>query len=402
MEFNIHTQILLFVFAIAVVIGAVANKTNFCTMGAVSDWTNMGDKGRFRAWLFAMTVALVGLLAMEVSGIVALPADTFPPYRTANFAWLRYVLGGLLFGIGMTLGSGCGNKTFVRIGGGNLKSLVLLVFFAAPAAYWMLWGEIGGQGFYTLFFEGWIQPTTINLQNFGVQSQELGAIVGGLLGVKDVANLHLAVGGVIAVLMLIYIFKSSDYRGSFDNILGGAVIGLAVVAGWWITGGPLGKEWLDWAQLEPDIPSRVAVQSYTFISPMGDTARYVLNPQNLLLVNFGVLALAGVIIGSFLYTVLTRKFRIEWFVNFKDFLAHAIGGVLMGVGGVLSMGCTIGQGVTGISTLALGSILTFAFIVFGSALTMKVQYYMLDEKGFACALHHGLADMKLMPKPKAA
>ena len=203
--------------------------------------------------------------------------------------------------------------------------------------------------------------------------------------------------------MLVYIFKSSDYRGSFDNILGGAVIGLAVVAGWWITGGPLGKEWLDWAQLEPDMPSRVAIQSYTFISPMGDTARYVLSPKNLLLVNFGVLALAGVIIGSFLYAVLARKFRIEWFVNFKDFLAHAIGGVLMGTGGVLSMGCTIGQGVTGISTLALGSILTFiAFIVFGSALTMKVQYYMLDEKGFACALHHGLADMKLMSKPKAA
>ena len=81
MEFNIHTQILLFVFAIAVVIGAVANKTNFCTMGAVSDWTNMGDKGRLRAWLFAMTVALVGLLAMEAGGIVTLPADTFP--RTA-------------------------------------------------------------------------------------------------------------------------------------------------------------------------------------------------------------------------------------------------------------------------------------------------------------------------------
>ncbi len=402
MEFNIHTQILLFVFAIAVVIGAVANKTNFCTMGAVSDWANMGDKGRLRAWLFAMTVALVGLLAMEVSGIVALPADTFPPYRTANFAWLRYVLGGLLFGIGMTLGSGCGNKTFVRIGGGNLKSLVLLVFFAAPTAYWMLWGEIGGQGFFTLFFDSWLQPTVISLQNYGIQSQELGAVIGGLLGVRDVANLHLAVGGVIAVLMLIYIFKSSDYRGSFDNILGGAVIGLAVVAGWWITGGPLGKEWLDWAQLEPEVPSRVAIQSYTFISPMGDTARYVLSPQNLLLVNFGVLALAGVIIGSFLYAVLARKFRIEWFVNSKDFLAHAVGGVLMGTGGVLSMGCTIGQGVTGISTLALGSILTFAFIVFGSALTMKVQYYILDEKKFFDALRYGLSDMKLLPKPKAA
>ncbi len=402
MEFNIHTQILLFVFFTAVVMGAVANKTNFCTMGAVSDWVNIGDKGRMRAWLLAMTVALIGLLGMEAAGIVSMPSDTFPPYRTANFSWLRYVLGGFLFGIGMTLGSGCGNKTFIRIGGGNLKSLVLLVCFAGPAAYWMLWGSIGEQGFFDTVFNSWIQPTAISLQSHGIQSQELGAIVGGLLGIQDVSKLHFIIGAATALLVLIYIFRSSEFRSGFDNILGGAVIGLAVVAGWWITGGSLGKEWLDWAQLEPEAPIRIAVQSYTFISPMGDTTRYALQPGNPLLVNFGVMALVGVIVGSFLYAVVACKFRIEWFVNFKDFLAHAVGGVLMGIGGVLSMGCTIGQGVTGISTLALGSILAFIAIVFGSALTMKVQYYMLDEKGFVRALRHGLADMKLMSKPRAA
>jgi uncharacterized membrane protein YedE/YeeE len=402
MEFNIHWQILTLVFGIAVVMGAVANKTNFCTMGAVSDLVNMGDSGRLRAWLFAMTVALIGVLILEATGTVTLPGDTFPPYRTANFSWLRYALGGLLFGIGMTLGSGCGNKTFVRIGGGNLKSLVLLVFFAAPASYLMLWGSIGEAGFFDTVFNSWIQPTAIGLQNYGIQSQELGAIVAGIVGAQDAAALHLVVGAIVAVAMLAFIFKSAEFRGSFDNILGGAVIGLAVVAGWWISGGSLGREWLDWAQLEPEAPSRVAVQSYTFVSPMGDAARYTLSPTNLLLVNFGVMALAGVIVGSFLYSIVTRKFRIEWFASFKDFLAHAAGGVLMGIGGVLSMGCTIGQGVTGISTLALGSILTFAFIVFGSALTMKVQYYMLDEKSFFGALRCGLADMKLMPKPKVA
>jgi hypothetical protein len=399
MESTIHLQILLSVFAVAVIMGAVANKTNFCTMGAVSDFVNMGDSGRMRAWLFAMTVALVGVLVLEATGVVTLPGDTFPPYRTANFSWLRYVLGGVLFGIGMTLGSGCGNKTFVRIGGGNLKSLILLVGFAGPAAYLMLWGSIGDVGFFDTVFNSWIQPTAISLQNYGIQSQELGAIVGGLIGMQNTVSMHFAVGAIVAVLALIYIFKSADFRGNFDNILGGSVIGLAVVAGWWISGGAWGREWLEWAQLEPEVPSRVAVQSYTFISPMGDAARLALQPKNLLLVNFGIMALAGVIVGSFLYSIITRKFRIEWFVNFKDFLAHAIGGVLMGIGGVLSMGCTIGQGVTGVSTLALGSILTFAAIVFGSALTMKVQYYLLDEKTFLQALRHGLADMKLLPAP---
>jgi len=402
MAFTIHTQVLLTVFIVAMVMGAVANKTNFCTMGAVSDLVNMGDTGRMRAWLLAMTVALIGVLMLEATGIVTLPADTFPPYRTANFSWLRYLLGGVMFGIGMTLGSGCGNKTFVRIGGGNLKSLVLLVGFAAPAAYMMLWGSIGDAGFFDTFFNSWIQPTAINLSNHGIQSQELGAILGGFAGVENTATLHLIVGGLLVLFLLWFVFKSADFRGNFDNILGGVVIGLAVVIGWWVTGGSWGTEWKEYAEFQPDIPSRVAVQSYTFISPMGDATRYAMQPTKLHLLNFGIMALAGVVVGSFLYALIARKFRIEWFLNFKDFLAHAIGGVLMGIGGVLSMGCTIGQGITGVSTLALGSILTFGSIVFGSALTMKIQYHMLDEKSFGQALRLGLAEMRLLPAPRAA
>lgn len=404
MEFNLHWQILAAVFGIAVVLGAVLRKTNFCTMGAVSDLVNIGDGTRMRSWLFAIAVALVGVFTLEATKLVTLPAETFPPYRTANFAWLRYLLGGLMFGIGMTLGSGCGNRTFVRIGGGNLKSLVLLVFFAAPAAYCMLWGEIGGQGFFTLFFDSWLQPTVISLQNYGIQSQELGGIVGGLLGLEDTATLHLVLGAAVALALLIFIFKSVDFRASRDAVLGGAVLGLAVIAGWWITGGSLGQAWKEFVDfnLVDNPPSRVAVQSYTFVSPMGDTARYVLNPGNLALINFGVMALAGVIVGSFLYAVASRRFRVEWFASFKDFLAHAVGGVLMGAGGVLAMGCTIGQGVTGASTLALGSFLALGAMIFGSALTMKVEYYLLDEKGFLGALRYGLADLKLLPKPKAA
>ncbi|UCH52478.1 MAG: YeeE/YedE family protein, partial [Pseudomonadota bacterium] len=256
MELTIHTQILLSVFAIAVVIGAVANKTNFCTMGAVSDVVNIGDSGRMRAWILAATVALIGVLILEALGRVSLPGDTFPPYRTSNFAWLRYLLGGVMFGIGMTLGSGCGNKTFVRIGGGNLKSLVLLVLFAAPASYMMLWGAIGEEGFFDIFFNSWIQPTAIGLHNYGIQSQELGAIIAGVLGLKNVASVHLVVGSIVAIVALWFVFKSADFRASFDNILGGVVIGLAVVAGWWITGGALGKEWIDWANFESTIPSR--------------------------------------------------------------------------------------------------------------------------------------------------
>ncbi|MDP1718775.1 MAG: YeeE/YedE thiosulfate transporter family protein, partial [Burkholderiales bacterium] len=162
MEFTIHNQVLLAVFVIAMIIGAVANKTNFCTMGAVSDWVNIGDTGRMRAWVFAMTVALVGVIALEAGGVVNLSGETFPPYRTANFAALRYLVGGLLFGIGMTLGSGCGNKTLVRVGSGNLKSLTVLVI-AMIFAYLMLWTP-----FYEKLFHPWVSATTVNLAQHGV------------------------------------------------------------------------------------------------------------------------------------------------------------------------------------------------------------------------------------------
>ena len=152
------------------------------------------------------------------------------------------------------------------------------------------------------------------------------------------------------------------------------VMGSAVVAGWWLTGGPLGRAWKEYAEMAIDIPSRAQVQSYTFVSPMGDSVRYLLSPAKMPLLNFGVLALAGVIVGSFIYAVATRSFRVERFASFRDFVNHAIGGALMGLGGVLSMGCTVGQAITGVSTLAIGSFLTFFAIVIGAAGTMKYQY----------------------------
>jgi hypothetical protein len=374
MAFTIHNQVLFAAFVIAAVMGAVANKTNFCTMGAVSDWVNIGDTGRMRAWVFAMAVALIGVIALEAGGVVNLSGETFPPYRTANFAALRYLVGGLMFGIGMTLGSGCGNKTLVRVGSGNLKSLAVLAI-AMIFAYLMLWTP-----FYEKLFYPWVSATTVNLAQHGVPTQELGAIVAGMFGMQTSRGLNFTVAAIVAAGMLWFVFKSGDFRGSFDNMLGGAVIGLAVVAGWYLTGGAMGQAWKDYADMATDIPSRVQVQSYTFISPMGDSVRYLMQPAKLSLVNFGVMALAGVITGSFIYALLTRSFRIEWFASFRDFVNHAAGGVLMGIGGVLAMGCTVGQAITGVSTMAMGSILTFLAIVIGAAGTMKYQYWKMMQE----------------------
>jgi uncharacterized membrane protein YedE/YeeE len=158
-------------------------------------------------------------------------------------------------------------------------------------------------------------------------------------------------------------------------------VGLAVTAGWWLTGGPVGRGWKEFANFNMNVlPLRTQTQSYTFVSPMGDGVHYLLDPANFSLVTFGVAGMAGVIVGSFLWAIVSRGFRVEWFASWGDFGNHAVGAVLLGVGGILALGCTIGQAVTGISTLAVGSILTFFSIVIGSTLTMKYQYWRITKE----------------------
>src|SRR6185295_15389859 len=146
--------------------------------------------------------ALTGVVVLEAAGIVTLGADTFPPYRSASFAWLRYIAGGLLFGIGMTLGSGCGNRTLVRIGGGNVKSLTVLAA-AAVCAYLMMWTPL-----FEVAFAPWIQATTVNLAQYGMPSQEVGSIVAGMFGLPPSRTLNLTVSALAALGMIIWVFRS--------------------------------------------------------------------------------------------------------------------------------------------------------------------------------------------------
>ena len=144
----------------------------------------------------------------------------------------------------------------------------------------------------------------------------------------------------------------------------------------------------------------LSVQSFTFINPMGQTVGFAGKGFEKTLLTFGIMAFLGVVAGSLLWSLLSRSFRFEWFSSFRDFVNHLVGAVLMGFGGTLALGCTIGQGITGLSTLAVGSFITFVAIVFGSALTMKMQYYRMvyeEEASFSSALVASLADFHLLP-----
>jgi uncharacterized membrane protein YedE/YeeE len=359
-------------FLIGIVFGAVANKTNFCTMGAVSDWVNMGDKNRLRAWLLAIGVAIIATQGMQAAGLVELQAAI---YLTSNFGWLGYLLGGFLFGIGMTLASGCGQRTLVRVGGGNLKSLIVMIFLGLTAYMTM-------RGLLALVRVNAIDVTNVQLS---AADQGIGTLISAAAGMENAT----LVSRVIAVLLgggaIVYAFLNRSFRGSFDNILAGLVIGLVIPAGWYVTGV------VGFDDFEP-----VRLESFTFVAPTGESLQYLMTFTGST-IGFGVSAVFGVILGSFLYAVVSRRFRFEYFISLGDMARHIVGGVLMGFGGVLALGCTIGQGVTGMSTLALGSLLALISIVFGSALTMKVEYHRMDDLGFFGALRRSLADMKLMP-----
>ncbi len=395
-------------FAIALVMGAVVNKTNFCTMGAVSDWVNMGDTGRFRAWLLAIAVAMLGVVGLEYFGFVN-PGSAFPPYRAGQLIWAENLLGGVLFGIGMTLASGCGNKTLVRLGAGNIKSLMVAAVIAV-IAYFMVNPFPGSdQTLFTVLFYDWIRPLAVDLG----ASQDLGSV----LVRENPLTGRLVIGLILGIVLLAIIFKSADFRRSFDNIVGGLVVGLAVLGAWYVTSNigidldgeeyslqSYAQQWdflADSSEGKPADTRPLAPQSFTFINPMGQTLGYASAGFRETYLTFGVMALLGVIAGSFLWALLSRSFRFEWFASLRDFVNHLVGAVLMGFGGVLALGCTIGQGITGISTLAIGSFIAFAGIVLGSALTMKVQYYKLvyeQEASFMAALISGLVDLHLLPK----
>lgn len=413
-----HSFYLWSIFSMSLVMGAVVNKTNFCTMGAVSDLVNMGDKGRLRAWLLAATVAMLGATILEFMGVINL-TSSLPPYRGVSnqnlmyaFPWGRFVLGGILFGIGMTLGSGCGNKTLIRIGGGNIKSILVFALIMVVAFYMVDPFKELEANWYQTYFSPWLDTLSFNMST----QHDLGSIFGGLFGTNKETT-RLVAGLILGAFMLFIIFRSAEFRSSRDNIIAGLLIGAVVVGAWYITSNvevsvdgeqtsmrTFVQQWDMNMDSEVGKPKNAAVNlqptSFTFISPIGQVMGYGKSGFSISYLTFGVVSVLGIIAGSFLWSLFTKGFRIEWFASFKDFYTHAIGGILMGFGGVLGMGCTIGQGVTGVSTLAVGSMLVFLSIVFGSAMTMKIQYYKLvyeEEATFVKAFLTALVDMKLLP-----
>ena len=391
MEEEIASKVLILGFLIAAVMGFLGNRTQYCTMGAVSDWINLGDTNRLRAWLFSIAVAVFGVSLLEFQQWIDLE-ETRPPYRMSSLPWLRFIMGGIMFGVGMTLASGCGKKSLIRIGGGSLKSF--FVFLVCGFSAYLMTQTV----FYEIIFHSWLSPLTINFSDYGYNGQSLGELI---FGTDGFSGKNFLLGLTLTILLGFWIFFSGEFRTRYGLILSSSVMGLGVIGGWYVTSGPIGKSWQESAEWLDQPPIGVGAQSFTFINPMGESLVYLHSGFNNLLLSFGVCAIAGIIVGSFSSALIFRTFHFEWFPSFKDFMNHMIGAVLMGVGGVLGMGCTIGQAVSGTSTMSLGSFIVFFSILFGSAVTMKTRYYLIyyeDEANLPKALMASLVDFRLLPK----
>ncbi|MEW5727174.1 MAG: YeeE/YedE family protein [Pseudomonadota bacterium] len=340
-ELPISTLVGSAAFVAGIIFGFTANRTNFCTMGAISDIVFMGDWNRMRAWMLALAVGLLTTQGMHAAGMIDLSRSI---YLGSSIPWAGAILGGLMFGFGMTLAGGCGNKMLVRIGGGNLKSVVVFLVVAL-FAYMTLKGLIG-------LARVQLEQTT----SIGVSASMVGLL--GKAGLSEsIARWGLA--GVIGGGLIVWCFKSHEFRESPRDIIGGIVVGLMVPLGWYITGV------IGFDDFEP-----TALASFTFIAPVGDSVQYLMTFTGST-INFGIAAVGGVIVGSLIASLTSKSFHLEAFTDSNDMLRHFLGAALMGTGGVMSLGCTIGQGLTGMSTLSITSVLALGSIILGGVVGMK-------------------------------
>lgn len=335
--------------------GAIVYRTNFCTMGSISDLLAFGDTRRFRAWLLAGAVAILGVAALGHANLLDVGKSM---YLTASLNWIGHLVGGLMFGFGMVLAGGCASRNLVRAGGGDLRSALTLLVVGL-FAYMSIGGVIGPAR------AALEQATSLSLSGWS-RTQSLGDIASALTGAHPAAAAD-AVALTVAGLVLAYCFKDPGFRSSPMHVLTGLGVGLTVVAGWALTG--LAFDELAERPVQPI--------SLTYVRPTGDALEWLQRYTALGLPGFGVATVFGAVAGSAAAALAMGRFKLTTFTDVADTTRNLLGGALMGIGGVMALGCTVGQAITGISTLALGSFLTFGAIVVGGMLGIKTLERML-------------------------
>ena len=359
------TQVLWAAFALGAAFGAIAQRSHFCTMGAVADIVNMGDWTRMRMWMLAIGVAILGFNAMVAAGWVQAQHSL---YAGPRLLWLSDAVGGLMFGFGMVLASGCGSKTLVRIGGGSLKSLVVFCVLGI-AAYATL------RGITAVARVASVDAVAINLTS----GQDLPSLLAQAAGAPRQSLAGWLGGGLGLIVVAAAAWRREGRSG--EVLLAGPGIGAVITAMWWVSGrmAHLAEHPVTLEEVFLATNSQ-RMESLSFVAPVAYTLDWlILFSDKSKLLTIGITSTLGVICGSAIVALATRSFRWEGFGGTEDTANHLVGAVLMGVGGVAAMGCTVGQGMSGVSTLALGSFIALASIIAGAVLSLRYQIWRLEQ-----------------------
>ncbi len=351
---------------IGLALGYVARARRFCTLSAIESALYGDSWVQARMWALAIAVAALGVHLLHAGGVIAL-TETF--HLLPRIAWLGPLAGGVLFGLGMAAVGTCGFGALLRAAGGDLRAIVVLLVIAVS-------GYMTMRGLFGVARVALVDAATIPLS--AGWDASAAALLGWITGADGpVARLPLA--ALLALALAAWAFRDRTFRANAAAWASALAVGLLVTGGWALTG-TLGADPFD--------PQ--ALISLRFIAPLGESLVYLMTYTGAV-IDFGIASIFGVLLGGYLAALRHGECRLEAFDDAREMRRHLIGGVFMGVGGVTAMGCTIGQGITGVSTLALPSFLALGGIVLGAVGGLKLLMLGGLSVPFATALR-GLRD----------
>jgi len=320
-------------------LGLAARLGRFCTLGAIEDYLYQQSDTRLRMWVLAIGVA--GLLTFGLAGVGAVNLSANVYYLTP-WSPLITVLGGLLFGYGMSLAGNCGFGALARFGGGDLRSFVIVIVMGI-AAYVMMSGPLAR-----------LRQMATEATTPALETTSYASLLSQMTGLPLVWA-----GGALSLLITLLALGSSSFLRDRKALFWGAIVGVAVTSGW------VGTTWVATHGFTPQ-----PVQSHTFSAPLGETILFLMTASGGGL-SFGVGSVFGVLAGAFCGSLIKGHFRWEACEDPRELRRQILGAVCMGFGAVLALGCTIGQGVSAFSVLALSAPITFIAIFIGAAIGLR-------------------------------
>lgn len=334
LELEIFETVNILGLILGTIFGMIAQKQQFCFSGSIKDYILTKSTKRASSVVMAMIVAVIS--TSLISSFFEIDLTETGYYRD-NINYFIIIFGGILFGIGMMLADGCGNRQLIKFGQGDNNSLITIIFigiFAYATTKGILYGVL----------EPVINnETLINISSY-IQNVQM--------------NIYVVLA-VLVALLLYLIKKVSRIRSLWD----GVVIGILISIAWYITG-VVGEESMERV---------IALTGITFVYPTAKTVELFMFYQ----VNeltFAISTVCGVLFGTFIMSFINKKYSFGCTAsqNINRTKYNMIGGALMGTGGVLSIGCTVGQGLTGLSTLAFASAVAIVSIMLSAIVTALI------------------------------